>query len=132
MSVPVMGGNGLDPKVLIGIIHRLEAATSRLEDIATSTLDPPAQNNAVSTPAATPAAPPAAPLASQRPAPAPAPAAAPKQVQEPLPESIEEFDEFLSTVVQKYVSLSDAIGGALSQQVYLFDPKYVIQILIVP
>jgi hypothetical protein len=91
---------------LTGIIKRLEAATSRLEDIATSTIEAPRLNGAPSTPA------PTGPL----PAP-PVTAQPPKPVPEPLPESVEEFDSYLASTVKKYVALSDALGGPIAKQV---------------
>lgn len=95
--------------------RRLEAATSRLEDIASSTEvssdvaaleDPSSQPANVSTIASLPVAPSA-------PAPAPKPAA------DPLPETIEDFDSFLNTSVDKYVQASNELGGLVAQQVGL-------------
>ncbi|CAG9970624.1 unnamed protein product [Clonostachys byssicola] len=94
---------------LTTLIKRLEAATSRLEDIATSTELPkdalPAltQSNI-------------APSSANAPAPPPPPPAAPKPADEPLPESIEDFDNFLSTSVDRYVKLSNELGGTVAKQ----------------
>ncbi|KEY64514.1 hypothetical protein S7711_09639 [Stachybotrys chartarum IBT 7711] len=92
---------------LTTLIKRLEAATSRLEDIASSTelpKDLPAiAQGSVPTPSA------AASAASNS-------SAMPKAPSEPLPESIEEFDAFLSSSVDKYVKLSDQVGGLVAQQ----------------
>lgn len=88
---------------------RLEAATARLEDIATSTIElpqavpglqqsiasPASGDSSVSTPSAVPA--PAAPA-------------------EPLPEIIEEFDVFLDGAVAKFVELSNKRGGLVAEQ----------------
>lgn len=94
---------------LTSIIHRLEAATSRLEDIASSTItETPKLNGAAPTPAPTGPLP-APPVASQP--------AAPKPIKEELPESVEDFDLFLAGPVKKYVALSDAIGGPIAEQV---------------
>ncbi|KND86868.1 Adenylyl cyclase-associated protein [Tolypocladium ophioglossoides CBS 100239] len=93
---------------LTTLIKRLEAATSRLEDIATSTELPkdvpalsqsqpvtsPPDASAVSTPPFDPKYPPA----------------------EPLPESIDEFDLFLGTSLNKYGKLSSQLGGLVAQQ----------------
>ena len=92
---------------LTAIIHRLEAATSRLEDMASATVEPPKANGA------TP--PPAVPLP-------PTPVAAavaepPKPLPEALPESVEEFDAFLTGPLKKFVNLSDELGGPVAQQV---------------
>lgn len=96
-------------------ISRLEAATSRLEDIAASTELPPDAPAASSSNAAIGAPPvpaaPAAPVAPPKPEPVPEPVA------EPLPESIEEFDAFLSSAVEKYVEQSQELGGVIAEQV---------------
>lgn len=97
---------------LTGIIQRLEAATSRLEDIASSTIPTANLNGAPSTPA------PTGPL----PAP-PAPPQPPKPVEEPLPEAVEEFDAYLQGTVKKYVALSEALGGPIAKQVGSFDAR---------
>jgi adenylyl cyclase-associated protein len=94
-------------------IKRLEAATARLEDIASSTVELPQGVPALKETLATPqsgivnSAPAAA-------APPPPPAPAP----EPVPESIEEFDAFVNSTVQKYAKLSKDIGGLLAEQVW--------------
>ena len=95
---------------LTAILHRLEAATSRLEDMAASTIDLPKLNGAPSTPAPTGPLP-APPTASR------AVSEAPKPVLEALPESVEEFDAFVSGTVKKYVNLSDELGGPVAEQV---------------
>jgi len=94
---------------LTAILHRLEAATSRLEDMAASAIDLPKLNGAAPTPA------PTGPL----PAPPTASRAAPevKPVPEALPESVEDFDTFISGTVKKFVNLSDELGGAVAEQV---------------
>jgi adenylyl cyclase-associated protein len=92
------------------ILHRLEAATSRLEDMAASTIELPKINGVPPAPAPTgPLPPPPAPRA---------PAEAPKPLVEALPESVEDFDAFISGPVKKFVNLSDEIGGPVSQQVW--------------
>jgi len=92
---------------LTPIIRRLEAATSRLEDMASAVVEAPKTNGA--SPAVTAAAP-AAAVASQP--------AAPKKAAEPLPQMIEDFDTFIDTAVKKYVNLSNEIGGPVAEQVY--------------
>ncbi|KAH7327863.1 adenylate cyclase associated N terminal-domain-containing protein [Stachybotrys elegans] len=92
---------------LTTLIKRLEAATSRLEDIASSTELPKdvgvlAQQSIPSPPAANSVA--------------PTPPPAPKPASEPLPEIVEEFDAFLSSSVAKYVALSKEVGGLVEQQ----------------
>lgn len=103
----------LTPSALTTLIHRLEAATSRLEDIASTTFDGPKSNGPVGSVAAL--APPPPPASAPAAAQAPPKPAAPKA--EPLPESIEEFDTFLNGAVKKFVGLSDGLGGAIAKQV---------------
>lgn len=93
---------------LTTLIKRLEAATARLEDIASSTIDLP-QGAASSPPPSEQSALEISKTASQTPNAAAAPA-------EPLPESIEDFDAFINTTVQQYVKLSNQIGGLLADQ----------------
>ncbi|TPX08468.1 uncharacterized protein E0L32_010085 [Thyridium curvatum] len=97
---------------LTTLIKRLEAATARLEDIASSTVELP---QAVPALQQTLASPQSGLSASSTPAPAAAPAP-PKQPAEPLPESIEEFDDFVESAVGKYVELSKKIGGVVAEQ----------------
>ncbi|CAJ2512344.1 Uu.00g053590.m01.CDS01 [Anthostomella pinea] len=100
------------------LLSRLEAATTRLEDIASSTIElphaVPALAHTIPTPlgqsgAASPA--PLPPVSSSTPSPAP------KQTpQETLPESVEEFDAFISQSVDKYVKASNKLGGLVAEQ----------------
>ena len=97
---------------LTAFLRRLEAATSRLEDIAAATVEPPKANGQA------PAPPPTVPLP-----PIPAAAAAP-QTPEPakalaplLPQSVEEFDNFVTGALKKFVNLSDEVGGPVAEQV---------------
>jgi hypothetical protein len=95
------------------LINRLEAATSRLEDIASSTQDsqqPPGIPAVAASAAA--AIPP-----SQQAAQAVAPAPTPKQAPPPLPESVEAFDALINEEVKKFAALSDNLGGLLAEQV---------------
>lgn len=87
---------------------RLEAATSRLEDIATSVDGTePAQNGAsASAPGTSTAAVAAVPESAAPPAPT-----------EPLPRSIEEFDELIEGDVAAFVTASSKIGGLVEEQV---------------
>lgn len=103
--------------------RRLEAATARLEDIASSTVElptgpiPTLQETLASPQSATTPIPSRA-ASSKVPSPAPAPVAAPPPP-EPVPESIEEFDNFINQSVQKYVKLSNDIGGHIAEQAAL-------------
>lgn len=90
------------------LILRLEAATSRLEDIATSVDSThPETVAAISTAQAT--------IAENAAAGAvPAPSATPPK---PLPRSIEDFDKVINEDVKAFVGASEAIGGLVQQQV---------------
>ncbi|KFY71704.1 hypothetical protein V499_08106 [Pseudogymnoascus sp. VKM F-103] len=120
---------------LTTLIKRLEAATSRLEDLVTPAFEDPAsstpkENGDNSTTTRTPApsgsSSPAAGIAAgavgaAAAAPVAAAAAAntispPKPADDPVPESVEDFDTFLDTSVKKYVDLSVEIGGAIAAQ----------------
>lgn len=98
------------------MIKRLEAATTRLEDIASSTIELPHAVPALSNPVTS--APEqsngATPLPSA--SPAPSPAISTPAPQDPLPESVEEFDNFINQSVDKYVKASNKIGGLVAEQ----------------
>lgn len=100
---------------LLTIIHRLEAATARLEDIASSTVELPQAVPALTATAATPSSL-TSPISHAAIPPAPAPAHVIKEVPEDLPESIEEFDNFISHSVEKYVAASNKLGGLIAEQ----------------
>ncbi|KAJ5832103.1 hypothetical protein N7474_000414 [Penicillium riverlandense] len=88
------------------LIKRLEAATSRLEDMAMAVEGPSSPKSmGVSTPP--PPAPPAPPKA------VPAPAA---PVADPIPLQIQDFDALIKNEVQKFVSLGEEIGGLVAEQ----------------
>jgi adenylyl cyclase-associated protein len=91
------------------LIYRLEAATSRLEDMASSIPEqqPTVASNGVPSiaAAATPA-----PASNEQPG-------APKQGTAPvLPAQIAAFDELVSGEVQAYVALSEKLGGLVAEQ----------------
>ncbi|KAI4865105.1 adenylate cyclase associated N terminal-domain-containing protein [Hypoxylon rubiginosum] len=102
---------------LVTLIKRLEAATTRLEDIASSTIELPQAVPALAATLATPSNPSSTTSPTPlHPVSAPAPYV-PKQVpQEPLPESVEEFDVFISQSVDKYVQASNKLGGLIADQ----------------
>lgn len=91
---------------LTNVLRRLEAATSRLEDMAASSIELP---NISGAPAPAPTGPLPMPPAMK--------VAEPKPVVEILPESVEDFDSFIAGPVQKFVNLSDEIGGPVAEQV---------------
>lgn len=96
------------------IPSRLEAATLRLEDIATSTIELPKAVPGLTEGVASPEPSGSVPATTTVAAPA-----VPKAPAEPLPESIEEFDSFIATSVGKYVGLSKKIGGLVAEQAEL-------------
>ncbi|KAI0008795.1 adenylate cyclase associated N terminal-domain-containing protein [Xylariaceae sp. FL0662B] len=109
---------------LVTLIKRLEAATTRLEDIASSTIELPQAVPALSQTIPTP---PnlssfSAPVATASPAPPPlqngtrAGPPVPNQTSQDLPEAIEEFDAFISQSVDKYVKASNKLGGLIADQ----------------
>ncbi|KAK9591638.1 suppressor of rasval19 [Aspergillus fumigatus] len=92
---------------LTTLIKRLEAATSRLEDMAMS-LDDPHSPKHVGSATATPE--PTAPVPVNTVAP-PAPPAAPS-----LPPQIEDFDALINGDVRSFVDLGEKIGGLVAEQ----------------
>ena len=96
---------------LTGILRRLEAATSRLEDMASATIDPAEASTTTKGIGGPPTPAPTGPL------PPPPPPTIQKEVVEELPASIEGFDAFLSGAVKKFVELSKKLGGPQADQV---------------
>lgn len=103
----------MDETPLIRLIHRLEAATSRLEDIASSAqpFEPSATGHHVGPSDGSSLA---VPSQNQR---ASTPGASSTQSQEPLPESIEDFDTLINGDLKAYNDLSQALGGVIAEQV---------------
>ena len=94
---------------LMLIMKRLEAATSRLEDMATSGGVEGVQTNGTKAPASS-----AAIAAGSS---APKAAEPPKPPVEAVPEMIEDFDQFISKSVQNFVKHSNELGGPVAEQV---------------
>ncbi|KAH6631959.1 adenylate cyclase associated N terminal-domain-containing protein [Chaetomium tenue] len=98
---------------LITLIKRLEAATSRLEDIAQSSFEAPQDAPTVQQQGAAPklSAPPlpGSPQTAIGPSP---PAPAP----EPVPEVIEKFDDLINQPLASWAKLSNDIGGLVAKQ----------------
>lgn len=92
---------------LTKLVNRLEAATSRLEDMAEKTVEP---GSTVSAPIV------AAPTISSQP---PAPSAPKVEI----PEIIQDYNEFIATTVKKFVNLSDELGGLVAQEVGYYHIK---------
>ncbi|KAL2137413.1 hypothetical protein VTI74DRAFT_34 [Chaetomium olivicolor] len=122
---------------LTTLIKRLEAATSRLEDIAQSSLElpqiaqgfqqavaspqPPAPSLPATAPAGAaasgvPSSPIPPPTAIRHSAPPPPPAPAPAPATEPVPEEVEEFDTLISQSLGNWVKLSNDLGGLVAEQ----------------
>ncbi|KAI0429860.1 adenylate cyclase associated N terminal-domain-containing protein [Xylaria sp. FL1042] len=101
---------------LVTLIKRLEAATTRLEDIASSTIELPHVVPALSQPITSPPDPSdgATPLPSA--SSSGTPAVSTPAPQEQLPESVEEFDNFINQSVDKYVQASNKLGGLIAEQ----------------
>ena len=95
---------------LTRLVHRLEAATSRLEDMAQSLPDQSSQLNGITS---TPRTAPAADGMDQPGGTGPAP----KPAFEPLPQAIEHFDALINGDVKTYVNMSEELGGLVSEQV---------------
>ncbi|OKO93316.1 Adenylyl cyclase-associated protein [Penicillium subrubescens] len=89
------------------LIKRLEAATSRLEDMAMS-LDDPNITKGMGSPSA------AAPATPEPPKPAPPPPAPPAAPQ--VPPQIQDFDALIKGDVQNFVSLGEKVGGLVAEQ----------------
>lgn len=89
------------------VTRRLEAATSRLEDMATS-VDASHPDTVAAINNAT-----AAPVESA----AAAVIEPPPQPVQPLPRSIEDFDKIIKEEVQAFVTASEQVGGLVEQQV---------------
>ncbi|ATY59965.1 adenylyl cyclase-associated protein [Cordyceps militaris CM01] len=97
---------------LTTLIKRLEAATSRLEDIATST-ELPKDVGALALPGGSSSA----ALTPDASSSAATPRSAPQPpVPEELPESIDDFDAFVDSAVADYVRRSNDIGGLVARQ----------------
>ncbi|KAF2089689.1 adenylyl cyclase-associated protein-like protein [Saccharata proteae CBS 121410] len=93
---------------LTTLIKRLEAATSRLEDIASSTFDRPTAINGA--PGALSAGIPPPPRASQ------AAIEPPQAPAEELPPQIEAYDDLMSGDLKAFEDLSKNLGGPIAEQ----------------
>lgn len=98
---------------LTTLIKRLEAATSRLEDIAGSAQESTSRSIAPA-PAASSSNGDVTPSASQSRAPVPEPV-------EDEPETVQAFDTMTSDDLKNFSDLSDKVGGLVAQQVSLAD-----------
>jgi adenylyl cyclase-associated protein len=94
---------------LTTLIKRLEAATSRLEDLADATADPEATQSGLG----------AGNKAGSASAPPPKPgnSSPPPTIAEPLPPAITGYDTFLNGDVKTFVAISQNLGGLVAEQV---------------
>ncbi len=99
------------PLASLTLLRRLEAATSRLEDMVPTMTDASASTNGL------PALPEAG-LSTGRGIDQPAgTVASPQPVIEPLPPAIDDFDALINGDVKTYVNMSEEIGGLVAEQV---------------
>ncbi|KAI9794730.1 MAG: hypothetical protein M1833_007387 [Piccolia ochrophora] len=94
--------------VLINLMIRLEAATSRLEDMASATSE---SSNLADSPSAT-TNPPNGSVGSLP----DVGVALTKSHTESLPPSVEQFDTVINLSVTKFINLSDELGGVVAEQ----------------
>jgi len=92
---------------LIKLFDRLEAATSRLEDMATS-VDASHPETIAAINKAHSSQEVVAPTIAE-----------PQVVAEPLPRSIEDFGKIIDEDVQAFVATSEKLGGLVEEQVYI-------------
>lgn len=122
-TAPVMKWPSKEESPLVKLIYRLEAATSRLEDIAASAEGGTA--HLVQPPASIPKASASAPeLPGLPPNGSPT---APKEVKEELPPSIEAIDELMDTDVKSFVdasSIDPLVEEQVSNGVSMIDSVY--------
>lgn len=96
---------------LTKLVYRLEAATSRLEDMAQATIDPSVPPNGVLTTSGTAMG---AAGGADRDG---ADASGQKQAPEPLPPALDDFDSLINGDVVKFVNMSEELGGLVAEQV---------------
>lgn len=97
-------------QALTCLVRRLEAATSRLEDMAQSLPDQSSQLNGThNTPRSAPTADGTDEPGGTNPT--------PQYALESLPQVIEDFDKLMNGDVKTYVNMSEELGGLVSEQV---------------
>ncbi|KAJ6143560.1 hypothetical protein N7471_003013 [Penicillium samsonianum] len=90
------------------LIKRLEAATSRLEDMAMSYDDSSVPKSLIGTPSSLPAV--------SQPSTTPSPRLPAAPVAAPVPPQIKDFDALIKGDVQNFVNLGEKIGGLVAEQ----------------
>ena len=93
------------------ILHRLEAATSRLEDMVPNSTNPSVSTNGI------PSSTNQGALSPNGPDQARGNAASPQQHLETLPPVIDDFDSTINAEVKTFVNMSEEIGGLVAEQV---------------
>ncbi|EPS45295.1 hypothetical protein H072_695 [Dactylellina haptotyla CBS 200.50] len=117
------GENKFSWDMLTSLAYRLEAATSRLEDIVT--FESQSLGQAPAAIAAAVASSHAADTAAEAVA-AAAPSAAPV-LEEPLPSSIEDYDQLVATQVKEFEKLSNELDPLLSEQAKFVRQGFIAQ-----
>ena len=103
------------PLASLTILRRLEAATSRLEDMVPTMSESSASANGL------PALPEAG-LSTGRGLDQPGGTAmSPQPMYETLPPAIDDFDTLINGDVKTYVNMSEEIGGLVAEQVHHFQ-----------
>lgn len=124
-SLPGFQSRHRDPygHILTALFSRLEAATSRLEDIATSThgldhadrsVGAPASSTSKAAPIAAPTSAAAAPVPTST-----AKEAAPSPVADDFPAVVVEFDTIIKDDLAPFEKISSGFGGIVAEQVFL-------------
>jgi hypothetical protein len=116
-------------KRLTGLIHRLEAATSRLEDIASSAAEGPTPTSATAGPASRSIAGAASAAPSINgdvtPTQGPPPKSAIPEPAVELPQTVQDFDTLMNEDLKPFKEISEKVGGLVAEQVGDFLRKRV-------
>lgn len=101
----------MDQPALTKLVLRLEAATSRLEDMAQATMDPSSQPNGMVPGPGAPT------LAANNADTSGMGSEVTRVVSEPLPPALDDFDSLITGDVEAFVSRSEELGGLVAEQV---------------
>ena len=102
---------------LTKLVCRLEAATSRLEDMAHATIDPSLPTSGVANTSGMAVA---AARGGDRDS---DDASAQNQAPDPLPPALDDFDTLINGDVVKFVNMSEELGGLVAEQVRVIGQK---------
>jgi len=103
------------PSAFTKLVCRLEAATSRLEDMAQATIDPSVPSTGVFSSSGTAVA---AARATDRDGDE---VKVQNHAPEPLPPALDDFDSLINGDVVKFVNMSEEIGGLVAEQVRVIE-----------